>query len=83
MELFKEVASIINRNKRQTIEIKPQDSLREDLYIDSFETLMIVCDLEDQFHITLDPDEIKSMKFVQDIVDNLEMKICGFQTINT
>ena len=83
MELFKEVASIINRNKRQTIEIKPQDSLREDLYIDSFETLMIVCDLEDQFHITLDPDEIKSMKFVQDIVDNLEIKICGFQTINT
>ena len=83
MELFKEVASIINRNKRQTIEIKPQDRLREDLYIDSFETLMIICDLEDQFHITIDPDEIKSMKFVQDIVDNLEIKICGFQTINT
>ena len=83
MELFNEVALIINRNLRQTIEIKPQDSLREDLYIDSFETLMIVCDLEDQFHITLDPDEIRSLKVVQDLVDMLEMKVSGYQTVST
>ena len=83
MELFKEVVSIINRNKGQTIEIKPQDRLREDLNIDSFDTLMIGCDLEDQFHITIDPDEIRNLKVIQDIVDKLEMKVSGLQMVNT
>ncbi len=83
MELFKEVVSIINRNKGQTIEIKPQDRLREDLNIDSFDTLMIGCDLEDQFHITIDPDEIRNLKVIQDIVDKLEMKVSGLQIVNT
>jgi len=82
MELFKEVASIINRNKGKEIEIKPQDRLREDLNIDSLDTLMIGCDLEDQFHITIDPDEIKNLNVVQDIVDKLEMKISSCQTVN-
>jgi len=83
MELFKEVVTIINRNKGQTIEIKPQDRLREDLNIDSFDTLMIGCDLEDQFHITIDPDEIRNLKVIQDIVDKLEMKVSGLQVVNT
>ncbi len=83
MELFKEVASIINRNKGKEIEIKPQDRLREDLNIDSLDTLMIGCDLEDQFHIIIDPDEIKNLDVVQDIVDKLEMKISSCQTVNT
>ena len=83
MELFKEVVTIINRNKGQTIEIKPQDRLREDLNIDSFDTLMIGCDLEDQFHITIDPDEIRNLKVIQDIVDKLEMKVSGLQMVNT
>ena len=83
MELFNEVASIINRNKKQMIEIKPQDRLREDLQIDSFDTLMIGCDLEDHFNITIDPDEIKNLNVVQDIVDKLEMKLSVFQTVNT
>lgn len=83
MELFKEVVSIINRNKGQSIEIKPQDRLREDLNIDSFDTLMIGCDLEDQFHITIDPDEIRNLKVIQDIVDKLEMKVSGLQMTNT
>jgi acyl carrier protein len=83
MELFSEVASIINRNKGKVIEIKPQDRLREDLHVDSLDTIMIGCDLEDQFHITIDPDEIKSLNVVQDIVDKLEMKISLSQTVNT
>jgi acyl carrier protein len=83
MELFKEVTSIINRNKGKSIDIKPQDRLREDLQIDSFDTLMIGCDLEDLFHITIEPDEIGNLKVVQDIVDKLEMKVSGFQPVNT
>ena len=83
MELFNEVALIINRNLRQTNEIKPQDRLRDDLHIDSFDTLMIGCDIEDQFHITIDPDEIRSLKVVQDLVDMLEMKVSVYQTVST
>jgi acyl carrier protein len=82
MELFKEVAAIINRNKGQAVEIRPQDRLKEDLHIDSLDTLMIGCDLEDQFHITIDPDEIKTLTVVQDIVDKLEMKVAGCHPVN-
>lgn len=83
MELFKEVASIIRRNKEQTTEIMPQDRLREDLCIDSFDTMMIGCEIEDHFHITIDPDEFKNLKVVQDIVDNLMIKVAGCQTLKT
>ena len=71
MELFNEVAAIINRNKGETLDIKPQDRLREDLHIDSLDTMLIGCELEDRFHITIDPDEIKKLVVVQDIVDRL------------
>ncbi|MCK9424259.1 MAG: acyl carrier protein [Bacteroidales bacterium] len=82
MELFNEVTSIINRNMTQSIEIKPQDRLRDDLNIDSFDTMMIGCELEDYFHITIDPDEIKNLKVVQDLVNMLEMKVSVYQTAN-
>ncbi|NQV01068.1 MAG: acyl carrier protein [Bacteroidia bacterium] len=83
MELFEEVASIINRNLNQPIDIKPQDSLRDDLNIDSFDTLMIGCDLEDHFQISIDPEDIKSLKVVQDLVDKLEMMVSVSQLVNT
>jgi acyl carrier protein len=82
MELFSEVASIINRNKEQTREIKPQDRLREDLFIDSFDTMMIGCEIEDHFHVDIDPDELKCLTVVQDIVDKLKLKITDYQMIN-
>jgi acyl carrier protein len=83
MELFREVASIIQRNKEQAIEIKPQDRLREDLLIDSFDTMMIACEIEDHFHINIDPDEFKGLRVVQDIVDNLKLKVTGYQIAKT
>jgi len=82
MELFKEVASIINRNLNQPIDIKPQDNLRDDLNIDSFDTLMIGCDLEDHFQISIDPEDIKSLKVVQDLVDKLELMVSFSQPAN-
>jgi acyl carrier protein len=78
MELFSEVVSIINHNVSQPVVIRPQDRLREDLHIDSFDTMMIGCELEDHFHITIDPDEIKNLKVVQDIVDRLQSRVPGY-----
>ena len=75
MELFKKVAFIISKNLGLNDEIKPHDRLREDLNLDSFDTLMIGCDLEDEFHIVINPEEIKNLNIVQDIVDKLELKV--------
>lgn len=75
MEEFKKVALIISKNIGLNEEIKPQDRLREDLNLDSFDTLMIGCDLEDEFNIVIDPEEIKNLHVVQDIVDKLAVKV--------
>lgn len=75
MELFDEVAAIIIRNKGEAMNIKPRDRLREDLHIDSLDTMLIGCELEDHFHITIDPEEIRSLNLVQDIIERLKVKI--------
>ena len=81
MELFSKVASIISQNKNSTEAIKPTNRLREDLGIDSFDGLMIVNDIEDEFGISIEPEELKTLKVVQDIVDRLEVKIRSVKTV--
>ena len=80
MELFSKVASIISQNKNCTEAIKPTDRLKEDLGIDSFDGLMIVNDIEDEFGISIEPEELKTLKVVQDIADKLEVKILSVKT---
>jgi len=81
MELFSKVASIISQNKNSTEAIKPTDRLKEDLGIDSFDGLMIINDFEDEFGISIEPEELKTLKVVQDIVDRLEVKIRAVKTV--
>jgi acyl carrier protein len=82
MELLREVTAIINRNIGKAIEIKPQDRLMEDLHVDSLDTMLIWCEIEDKFHVTIDPGEVNCLAVVQDIVDSLAMKL-GCQTVKT
>jgi acyl carrier protein len=81
MELFSKVASIISQNKNSMEAIKPTDRLKEDLGIDSFDGLMIINDFEDEFGISIEPEELKTLKVVQDIVDRLEVKIRAVKTV--
>lgn len=81
MELFSKVASIISQNKNSTEAIKPTDRLKEDLGIDSFDGLMIINDFEDEFGISIEPEELKTLKVVQDIVDRLEVKMRSVKTV--
>ena len=81
MELIEKVASIIKKNKGAEMLIRPEDRLKEDLGLDSFDTLMIGCDLEDEFHITIDPSEFKGLEIVQDVIDRLEGKIGKSQPV--
>ena len=75
MELLETVCAVISKNKNRTEPIRPDDRLKEDLGIDSFDTLMIGCDLEDELKITIDPDEIKGLVVVGDIVERLRRKL--------
>jgi acyl carrier protein len=80
MELFSKVAAIISRNKGLTEDIKPTDRLREDLEIDSLDGLMIVNDFEEEFGFSIEPEELKNLKVVQDIVDKMELKLLLVKT---
>jgi len=80
MELFSKVAAIISRNKGLTEAIKPTDRLREDLEIDSLDGLMIVNDFEEEFGFSIEPEELKNLKVVQDIVDKMEQKLLSVKT---
>jgi acyl carrier protein len=81
MELFSKVASIISQNKNSTEAIRPTDRLKEDLGIDSFDGLMIINDFEDEFGISIEPEELKTLKVVQDIVERLEVKMRSVKTV--
>lgn len=80
MELFSKVAAIISRNKGLNVKIEPTDRLREDLEIDSLDGLMIVNDFEEEFGISIEPEELKSLKIVQDIVDKMEQRLLSVKT---
>ncbi|MCK4814512.1 hypothetical protein KA005_01980 [bacterium] len=43
-----------------------------DLHIDSFDMLMIVSALEDEFSIQIEEDEIRKIQYVSDIVTRLQ-----------
>ena len=47
----------------------------EDLKVDSLDKLMIIHDLEDEFNITVEDDELKNLRVVQDIIDAVGRKI--------
>lgn len=75
MKLFNQITDIINRNIDWPDEIKPDDRLREDLEIDSLDVIMIIQDIEDDFGITVEKQEITCLETVQNIVDNLRQKL--------
>jgi len=54
--------------------IKENTDLRNDLEIDSFDFLMIINALEDEFEITIDEDDFEKVNSVNDIVELLDSK---------
>jgi len=55
-------------------EIRADTNLRSDLDIDSFDFLMIINALEDEFDITIDEDDFAKVNNVNDIVELLYSK---------
>ena len=74
MEIFQKVKSIIKANKENCTEVLHNDDLVEDLGIDSLDTLMIINDIEDEFAIEFDVNDLETIKTVNDITRMLECK---------
>jgi len=75
MELTSKILSIISQDAGRGKAVRPDDRIVEDLGVDSLDRLMIVHDLEDEFHITVDDEELKGIRLVQDIIDAIGRKV--------
>ena len=80
MELTTKILSIISQNAECGKTVRPDDRIVEDLGIDSLDKLMIIHDLEDEFNITVEDEELKGIKFVRDIVAAIERKLAVAHT---
>ncbi|NTV83776.1 MAG: acyl carrier protein [Bacteroidales bacterium] len=75
MELTSKILSIISQDAGCGKTIRPEDRIVEDLKVDSLDKLMIIHDLEDEFNITVDEDDLRRLRVVQDIIDAVGRKI--------
>jgi acyl carrier protein len=75
MELSSKILSIISQNTVCGKTVGPDDRIVEDLGIDSLDKLMIIHDLEDEFRISIEDDELKGIKVVNDIILAIESKV--------
>ena len=75
MDLTSKILTIISKDTGCGKKIRPEDRIVEDLKIDSLDRLMIVNDLEDEFNITVEDEELSRVVVVQDIIDAVGRKI--------
>ena len=58
---------IADQLKVDPTEIKPESRLIEDLHADSANIMVMIMDLEDQFGITVEDDQIMKLRTVGDV----------------
>lgn len=58
------------------MEINENTDLRKELDIDSFDALMIMNELDDEYGIALDEDDFKAVNTPREIVNLLTAKYC-------
>jgi acyl carrier protein len=75
MNLTEKVISIIEKNLEKKVDVKPESKLIDDLGIDSFERLMIVNAVEDEFNISIVEEDLSKIITVSDIVISLEQNL--------
>lgn len=53
----------------------PDTSLRRDLQVDSLQQMTLFIVLEDEFHLTIPPEEVTELDTIEQVVDFITMKI--------
>ena len=73
-EKLNKIIAIIRKNVNSELEINESTDLRKELNIDSFDVLMIMNELDDEFGISLAEDDFKSVTTPGDIINLLADK---------
>lgn len=71
ISLEKRVVDVVAGNLEKKHQVSLESSLIEDLAVDSFNTIMIMTGLEDEFSISIDERDFTGIEKVSDIVDYL------------
>ncbi|MBI4646296.1 MAG: acyl carrier protein [Bacteroidia bacterium] len=74
MNLERKILSIIKANIEYKGEITLDSNLIQDLDIDSFNMLMLINAIEDEFSIQVDEADFEKLKIVSDIIEVLKSK---------
>lgn len=74
MNLEKRVIKTVEQNLEKKHEVSLESRLFEDLEVDSFNKIMIITGLEDEFSITIDEEDMGQINKVSDIVEHLRLK---------
>lgn len=72
MKTLERLRSIINENSDYKDEICLKDHLVNDLYLNSFDMLMVVQAIEDNYSIQIDMNELEGIVTIEDMVKKLE-----------
>lgn len=56
-------------------DVRPETSLRDDLDLSSMQAITLVMDLEDEFGITVEDEELEKLATVGDVLALLESKL--------
>jgi acyl carrier protein len=79
MTLEYRVIETVSKNLEKPQEVRLESNLQEDLGVDSFNKIMIIAGLEDEFSININGEDFSEIKTVSDIVDNLRLKYPGIE----
>jgi acyl carrier protein len=74
VEIIEKVINIIKENIETDEVIIRSTNLREDLDLDSFDVLMIMNEIDDEFSITLEEEDFQKVNTPQEITDLLKAK---------
>ena len=69
---IKAIADVLERKEN---EIRLDASLRDDLNLDSLKQMTLSILLEDEFHLTIPPEDLMGIVTVKDIVDFIHRKL--------
>lgn len=74
MKIIQQVKKIIAENIESNAFIENETDLRKELDIDSFDVLMIMNDIDDEFSIVLEENDFQNVNTPQEIVTLLNEK---------